>query len=277
MKLNNLVFCMPLANEEKTLNGFQDEKHNLAVIVKQVSPENILSRKVFAKLVYNYPEDKLYLAASVVSKPLNEEEIKKLEASLEIQVGNILLQFSTSKMPDLKLEPGTGKNLFYVEPIKTPKGYKILESEIKTEKDHLMYEEFCSNEFAVKEVYHMCTSRLMPMNKFDGKNIMTMPVHKKDNSTGVLFVADFIVPAFRRYQLAMNFIKGFPEDSAEFQIGKLMLLRREFSEFVIGLTNSVKGMDEQEVAVKIMTKAQNILKKKKISDSEEKMLNNIKQ
>lgn len=275
--IKNIIYAIPLSNNDQNLNGYIDKDHDLFDTVSKLNLENILSKNIFCKLQYNFPEKKLYIVTNIIINNPSEEDINKLKISLEIQLLNIIENFSSLKLDkEIKLQRGEGDNIFRTENAPIPKGAFILKQLINNEKEELMYEEFCTNPFVIKEVYRIAVLRKLNYKNFDNKNIMSLGIHQKDNNTGIIFVANFIAVIFNKYKLSMNFLRGFEIDSLEYELGKLMLTRSDFGTFALDEFSKFTETNEEEQTKKIIKKANSLLKKNPISEKEHEIFNLMK-
>lgn len=224
-------------NIEK-LNGVESEIDLTGYVLNEHSTKNRGTSPI--RFMYNQPDGKLYTTNQFIfGKPLPEEELKQLAAKIKEQWnGEVGQTFQESPClvlegEDVFISPSHEKQSINVAmfPIELPPNHYWLGQLFKTPELQIMYEEFMQDSLIFDKLKKLCVKKKLKVT--DEMNTSSMlPIHKKDKITGEIIISNIVFNLFREFQLAKNYLT-FGEGTAEHDLGKIMMLAPEFSQYML--------------------------------------------
>jgi hypothetical protein len=283
LKTKKAIFAIELATEyvdKKKLNGFEipSVPEMIAKIEEDVNLKiKLYSTSAITRLVYNQPNDTVYLLTNVVFNDdldLNDEAVLKY---ILIQ-NNFKPEYElTIDEEVIKLTAMPTENIIYrIETSNVPKDFLMLKSLLVTDKEIAIYNDFMESKLVYKQLIDLCHKEKFPVHE-DMINSIMLPIHRRDPNTGVIYLFDKVHQYLKQFQLAQNLVKGFDTESIEHQTGKLMLLRPDFAYEVWSLVTSCEKNSKEVKSSKLQKLAIKSFKKQPILESEEQFLEVIQQ
>lgn len=206
----------------------------------------------YLRLSYGKTDNIIYVAGKFTFKTaLTEKEINTLK---EFYVD--ILKTSTD-FTEVDYEGKAMKiNLYYEDqmyivnqdPLEAPEGYTFLNDLVTGKKELTMYHEFLNNKLMFDRLKYLCVKKGKKVPKESITGVM-LPVHQKDAISGATCVMNESISIYEQYKLAQNYINGFEEESAEYQMGVLMMLAPEFAEYILMTAKrSIMGKKIDDIA-----------------------------
>jgi hypothetical protein len=198
----------------------------------------------FMQFIWNRVDQKLYTVNRVVlGRPINDEELEALGDKIVGQwsdgIGKGFKQEPVMKDEDgndVYISPFHSEQEVHVTliPIEIPKDHYWLGTIFDTPEKQMMYEDFMVDPIINNRFNKMLDSNNIEVPEgVNRENSPELPIHKKDKTTGELLISHTILKTFLQYQFAQNYIRGFEENTPEFDAGKVMMLYPRFCEFMM--------------------------------------------
>lgn len=259
--INTLTFAYELSIVDDALNGYKNNEFNLLALIDNKWLQYIYSNNIPLSLGYNHHTAKNYIHVTMSFLPtMTEEQIKELEAESTLII----------KALDLKTQfPKIEKELVFAETAEIVK-YTDKEELVQfipvrflfgSVEDIKVYERFSKSKIMRHHIDFMCTVNNLGKRSWDVP-YEKLPIHDIELSTNTLLIHNKIVPLFRTFKVASDYILKNEENQLEFEIAKLMLMSTVYGEFVISnLVSITEKSDMQKITNKIVKKGKSIINK----------------
>jgi hypothetical protein len=251
----NKTINLPLMANARGMNGFTKEVEGLIIKISNVKKNSKI------KLLYNTPDSRLYTSINFIcSKPISEEEVKELNHIYT----EFLKTVSSTEVLNDKFEVYDDEQITYIasNPVQIPSDYFWLAKLFDTPEKQIMYEEFMKDPIIFDRLKLKLKSK--GINVHGLNNTAKLPIHLKEPNTGELLISKFVINYFNQYQFAKNYL-AHGEETAEFDLGKLLMLDPKFNDFVRNYGALNKGgisenfMSEMAKSIKKVEKNKKLL------------------
>jgi len=263
--INTLTFAYELSVVDDKMNGYKNNEFNLLKEIDNKWLEFIYSNNIPLSIGYNHFTAKNYLYVCLSFLSMTEEKIKELEAIVTAIV----------KPLDLKtLFPKIEKELLFVESDTVKFVDKVelgrflpVRFLFSSPEDIKVYDRFSKSKIMRKHIDFVCTTNSLGKPKAE-TTYEKLPIHDIETNTTTLLLHSKIVPLFRVFKVANEYLMKHNPDQVEFELGKLMLLDLSFGEFLINAFSSInEKTDLEKVTQKVLKKANQTIKKNKIPEN----------
>jgi len=206
--------------DSKNYNGF----------ISYMDPDKKIEQ---ARLVYNAPDEKLYIMSHKNVPPNRTEE------GVEILANEYFTQWTnTDILAFIKMGLSVGLGLqqdceigAVLEEIPLPKGYYWLATILTSPEEQIRYEDFLVDPLVYDRLVALCKYKKLAVTE-EMKTSSSLPIHSKEHATGEILVRLEVIEIFEQYCFANNFIYGFEEGTAEHNIGLIMRLVPKFAAYM---------------------------------------------
>jgi hypothetical protein len=262
--INTLTFAYELSVVDDKMNGYKNSEFNLLKEIDNKWLEFIYSNNIPLSIGYNHFTAKNYLYVCMSFIKLEEEQIKELESIVTAIV----------KPLDLKtLFPKIEKELSFVESDVVKFVDKVelgnflpVRFLFSSPEDIKVYERFSKSKIMRKHIDFVCATNGLGKPKSE-TTYEKLPIHDIEINTTTLLLHSKIVPLFRVFKVANEYLMKNNPDQIEFELGKLMLLDLTFAEYLISMFSTVtEKTNIEKVTQKVLKKANQTIKKNKVPE-----------
>jgi len=262
--INTLTFAYELSVVDDKMNGYKNNEFNLLKEIDNKWLEFIYSNNVPLSIGYNHFTAKNYLYVCLSFLSMTEEQIKELESIVTAIVKPLDLKALFPKIEKELLFVGSD-TVKFVDKVELGKTLPV-RFLFSSPEDIKVYERFSKSQIMRKHIDFVCTTNGLGKPKSE-TTYEKLPIHDIEVNTTTLLLHSKIVPLFRIFKVANEYLMKHNPDQIEFELGKLMLLDLTFGEFLINAFASInEKTDLEKVTNKVLKKANQTIKKNKVPE-----------
>ena len=262
--INTLTFAYELSVVDDKMNGYKNNEFNLLKEIDNKWLEFIYSNNVPLSIGYNHFTAKNYLYVCMSFLSMTEEQIKELESIVTAIVKPLDLKTLFPKI-EKELSFVESDTVKFVDKVELGK-FLPVRFLFTSPEDIKVYERFSKSKIMRKHIDFVCTTNSLGKPKSE-TTYEKLPIHDIEVNTTTLLLHSKIVPLFRIFKVANEYLMKHNPDQIEFELGKLMLLDLTFGEFLINAFASInEKTDLEKVTNKVLKKANQTIKKNKVPE-----------
>jgi hypothetical protein len=262
--INTLTFAYELSEIDKTMNGYKNNEFNLLKEIDNKWLEFIYSNNVPLSIGYNHFTAKNYLYVCMSFINMTEEQIKELESIVTAIVKPLDLKTLFPKI-EKELSFVESDTVKFVDKVELGK-FLPVRFLFSSPEDIKVYERFSKSLLMRKHIDFVCTTNGLGKPKSE-TTYEKLPIHDIEINTTTLLLHSKIVPLFRIFKVANEYLMKHNTDQIEFELGKLMLLDLSFGEYLISTFTSINDKtDLEKITQKVLKKANQTIKKNKVPE-----------
>jgi hypothetical protein len=234
------------------LNGFDSGEENM--VTKLADRDKSLKEALYDKfsnivLRYNYPSSELFTTSRFLApRPITEDQAHALLGFVQDEWMQSRafdrLTVGEEEGIEVDIDPQEDEIGIVILPIEIPENLLWLGTIFDTSEKQMMYEDFLDNPIIYKRLRKMCDNKGITLDP-EVDCTAALPIHQSEKNTGEILISTTGYEAFRQFQFCQNFLRGFDKNTAEFDLGKLMLLDPKFCEAM--MTTTEMKMEGKEI------------------------------